>query len=701
MSNPKRSLPQFLAELKRRRVARSLLLYLASGFAILEAADILIPTLELPGWTLRAVVFVLVLGIPVTITLSWFYDLTSRGVVQTPSRELDRVRDQPAGPPVPGTPWLSVRSFVLLVSLVLVGVAGGWFLEPIVLGGERGSGRQSTTPDGRPSIAVLPLESLSSDREDAFFADAIHEEVLTNLSRLGNLKVIPRISVLEYRGQGGNIREIAEELGVSAITTGTVQRDADRVRVTVHLHNAITEEELWGETYNQTVDDVFAVQADIARNVAGALAASLSPQEEARLAASPSENTEAYLAFITGAERLTRAIHALDPRGLAGAVEPLEQAVALDSTFALAYSYLSIALEWSQRVEEDSAQSGEISRRSRAAADRALSLDPDQPEAHYAMALHGSRFPGSTTRTQEDLDHLQKALEGLPNNAAVLRELSVRLERLGRIEEAAQFSAQAVEFVPRSALFQLQAAMHAVLVREYDRAENHLLLADALASDAPQGLNPLYRTRILLEFARGGGVEGVQRIFQEELERASLTPEALRNRLEEFPELMMGGAHDEFVASLSPSASDPSLSCTCFEVKAWKERLGGRPDVAQAYWDSLSVELRGAPESETGGWERALEEARAALVLARAGEGEEARQVLGAISMPTERSPAEWDFRRLRAQAYAALEDAAAALEDLQVLLRSPTGVTMESLRARLAWEPLREQPAFRSLLQG
>ena len=585
--------------------------------------------------------------------------------------------------------------------LVLVGVVGGWFLKPLVGGGGQGTLYLPESSDGRPSLAVLPWESLSSDEENIHFADGIHEEVLSNLSRVGGLKVIPRISVLEYRGRGGDVGQIAKELGVTALATGSVQRAGDRVRVTVHLIDPVTREELWGETYNRTIDDIFAIQAEIARSVAHALAASISPQEEARLAAPPSENTEAYLLYIAGAESLTRAIQTLDPTGLEGAVESLEGAVALDSTFALAYAYLSVAFEWSHRTAEKLEEGGEFSRRAREAADRAHDLDPRLAEAHFAIAFHGAMTPGTEARTQEDIGHLQTALAILPNNAAILRELAVRFARLGRMEEAAEFSLRAADLVPRSALYQLQAGEYARLMGDFGQADRRVRLADALASGAPEGLIHVYRVRILLEFSRGGGVAGAQEVFQEEAHRVSLTPMAIRTILEEFPELLVGGAQDEFVTGLSPTASDPGLRCNCYEIKAWMHTVAGRQDLARLYWDSLSNEVRAeaSPASpDPDAWDEALRRARVAVVLARAGDTVGAMDVLEDTSFPKERSPAEWEFRLWRAQAYAAVGDAEAAAEDLEVLLRSPTGITAESLESRLPWDPIRDHPSFRSL---
>jgi tetratricopeptide (TPR) repeat protein len=322
-------------------------------------------------------------------------------------------------------------------------------------------------------------------------------------------------------------------------------------------------------------------------------------------------------------------------------------------------------------------------------------------EAHFAAAFQDSQIQGPEVRTQEDISHLLLAQERLPNNAAVLRELAVRYERLGRIQEAAESSERAVELVPRSALYRFQAGDHARLLGAFDAADDHLRMATALSTGAPEGLSPIFRSRFFLELARGGGKEGIQRLLSEEMDRGQVSSLALRNRLEEFPELLAGGEFDEFVASLSPEAPDPGLRCTCYELKAWAHEAGSRPEMAKIYWDSLSAELQDSPTPSGNDWGKTLRDVRLSLALARAGDEMRARETLEAIPIPTTRSTSEWQFLHLRAQAYASLGDAGPAVEDLEVLLRSPTGVTVGTLRGRLFWEPIRNRPEFQSLTLG
>jgi len=702
MNKPGSDIQRLIDELKRRRVPRSILVYLASAFAILEATDILVPTWDLPAWTVRAVFVLLVLGIPVTAVISWTYDFTGKGFITTPSKsQLDEGFVPGPAPPRPRSAhWLSAGSIGLIAFFVLVGVAGGWLLEPLIRGDGGGASSGSAPGDTRPSIAILPFENLTSSEEIRFFADGIHEEVLTSLSRIPDLKVIPRISVLEYRDRAEGVEAIAANLGVGNLGTGTVQQAGDQVRVRVSVIDVETGEQLWGETYERTLDDVFAIQASIARNVAGSLVTTLSPQAETRLSAGLQTDSVAYLLYVRGAESLTRGIHSLNPRDMEDAVGSLAVAVERDSTFVLARAYLSVALEWSARAVTEPERKAEFSRRASLEAAEAFRMAPDMGEALFAMAFQGSQSPGTELRTQEDIGYLRRAEEELPNGAAVLRELSVRFFRLGRMQEAAEYSRRAVELVPRSALYQFQAGEYARLLGDFGAALDHLRTAVTLVTSSfPEASSTLSRSISLVHIATGGGVAALRRVLAEERGLGLVTGAGLRARLQEFPELLEGGEFEGFVASLSPEAPDTEARCTCYELKAWNHRVSGRATEAALYWDSVAVEFQEAPESSSHEWEGPLRSVRLGLALARAGRTGEAREVLEGIALPSTRSPLEWDFRYFLAQAQAELGEAESAVEELTILLRAPTGMTEENLRTRLFWEPIRAHPAFQALL--
>jgi tetratricopeptide (TPR) repeat protein len=375
----------------------------------------------------------------------------------------------------------------------------------------------------------------------------------------------------------------------------------------------------------------------------------------------------------------------------------LEQAVQLDESFASAWAYLSVASEYGQRLSVDEAERARLQTRATEAAERALGLEPNLPEALYAMALQGSRAPDARLRVEEDIGYLERALTVKPNGPTILRELGLRYELLGQIDEAARYADQAVELEPRSALFQLRASTYSRLLRDFDAAELRVRLAASLSSDTPLARSLLVREGLSLELARGGGVVRAEEIFREAQPR--LAPTDMLGILGDFPELLASGDFENLVLSLSASASDPALRCDCFMLKAWAHEIAGRSAQARVYWDSLSA---GAVVRENSLWEVPNEDRdryREASILARAGRPEAAATLLQQDPAPG--SGDRHDTRFQRAVAYAALGDVETAVQDLRYLLSVPSEVTAASLRDRLMWRPIRDHPSFRVLTGG
>ena len=248
----------------------------------------------------------------------------------------------------------------------LVGTAG-FFLLP------RASARRIDK-----SIAVLPFENFSDDKENAYFADGIQDDILTNLSKIGDLKVISRTSVMPYRGKEKNVREIAQALGVSAILEGSVRKSGNRVRVNVQLINALNDEHIWSDVYDRDLTDVFAIQTDLAKKITEELHAKLSPTEKEQMTRKPTENGEAYLAFVQ-AHNFQREVE--DFSKLKQAEQLYERALQLDPNFALAAANYSQLESWIYHTYEPTT---ERANKSRALANRALQLQPDLPEGHLA-----------------------------------------------------------------------------------------------------------------------------------------------------------------------------------------------------------------------------------------------------------------------------------------------------------------------------
>ena len=272
----------FFDEVKRRKVYRVAATYIIAAAGAIQLASASFPAWELPNWALRLVIVLLLLGFPIALMLAWAYDITAQGVRPTPAIAAPRTHRR--------------RNVIILIGTgVAISAAAGFFLLPRV-----------SAHKIDKSIAVLPFENLSDEKENAYFADGIQNDVLTNLSKISELKVISRTSVMRYRGKASNVREIGKALGVATILEGSVRRIGNQVRVNVQLINAENDEHIWAEDYDGDLTDVFVIQTDLAQKIVRELQAKLSPAEKAQIERKPTENSEAYLAFVQAHDLFTR-----------------------------------------------------------------------------------------------------------------------------------------------------------------------------------------------------------------------------------------------------------------------------------------------------------------------------------------------------------------------------------------------------------
>ena len=325
----------FFEEVKRRKVYRVAAAYIIAAGGIIQLASATFPAWELPNWSLRLVILLLLVGFPIALILAWAFDITAQGIRATPDTAAPRTRRR--------------RNIIMLIATgVIVSAIAGFFLLP----------RISSAHKIDKSIAVLPFENLSDEKENAYFADGVQDDVLTNLSKISDLRVISRTSVMQYRGRPTNLREIGKALGVSNILEGSVRRSGNKVRVNVQLIDANTDEHVWANDYDRDVTDVFAIQSDLAHEIANALQAKLSPAEKSQMTRKPTENGEAYLAFVQ-AHDLSCAYE--DPAKLKQSEQLYQRAVDLDPNFALALARYSQLESWMVRDRDRSPERREQS----------------------------------------------------------------------------------------------------------------------------------------------------------------------------------------------------------------------------------------------------------------------------------------------------------------------------------------------------
>src|SRR3989440_777766 len=348
----------FFEELKRRKVYRVAIAYIVAGWALAQGLAQVLPVFDISNSVIRVVIALLLIGFPVALVLAWVFDMTPQGIKATPSIAFGGHRR---------------RNILMLAAAgVVISIAAGFFVLP------RAAARKIDK-----SIAVLPFENLSDEKENAYFADGIQDDILTNLSKIGDLKVISRTSVMPYRGHTSNVREIGKTLGVSSVLEGSVRREGNRVRVNVQLINANNDEHLWANNYDRDLTDVFAIQTDLAQKIAGELQAKLSPTEKAQIERKPTENSEAYLAFLQAHDLITRADKFRS--NTEKAEQLFEKATKLDPNFAGAFAGLAWVEDW---IYHDFDPTPARKEKARAAAVEALRLQPNLPEAHLAMGFY-------------------------------------------------------------------------------------------------------------------------------------------------------------------------------------------------------------------------------------------------------------------------------------------------------------------------
>src|SRR5881396_3257463 len=441
----------FFEELQRRKVYRVAAAYIIAAGFIIQIGSAVFPAWELPNWTLRLVVVLLLAGFPVALILAWAYDVTPQGIQVTAKA--------PAG-------THRRRNIITLIAAGLaVSAVAGFFLFP------RASGRNV-----EKSIAVLPFQSLSDEKENAYFADGMQDDILTNLSKISDLKVISRSSVMPYRGDAvRNAREIGKALGVATLLEGSVRRVGNRVRVNVQLINANNDEHIWAEDYDRDLTDVFAIQTDLAQKIASALQAKLSPNEKARLDRRPTQNPDAYLLFVQAHDYANRAEMFHDTSLKA---EPLfEQAIKLDPNFAAAFAGLSMAESWAYHSFDPVPSRRE---KARLNAEEALRLQPDLPEAHLALGF--SYYYGDRDY-ERALSEFETARRGLPNESQAYAAIGAIQRRQGKWAESTANLEKAAALDPKNAGILVNLAWSYIAVRNFEAADKTV---DRLIAVAPQ-----------------------------------------------------------------------------------------------------------------------------------------------------------------------------------------------------------------------
>ena len=665
----------FFKELQRRKVYRVAAAYAVVAGGVIQLASAVFPAWELPSWALRLVVVLLLAGFPIALVLAWAFDVTPAGIQAT-----EEVTPRPAGQ----TLLRRRRNVFLLGSLgIAVSLITGFFLLPHALARKIDK-----------SIAVLPFENFSDDKENAFFADGIQDDILTNLAKIGDLKVISRTSVMPYRGKENNVREIGKALGVSTILEGSVRKSGNRVRVNVQLINAVNDEHLWAEDYDRDLTDVFAIQTDLAQKIAHELQAKLSPTEKAQMTQKPTENGEAYLAFVQAHNLFASSVEDLEK--LKQSEQLYARAIELDPKFALALARYSQLESWIGHTFDSSRGRHE---QARALAEQALQLQPELPEAHLAMGF--SQYYGDNNFGAA-LKEFEIAQRGLPNEAEGYLALGAIQRRLGKWSESTASLEKAASLNPKDIWVLQNLALNYQMLRDFDAANKTI---DRGLKVNPDGLG-LWEIKCTLAIAEKGDLSVSEKTFQ------TVKSMPLNNE----GKLRIAGARanlfllerkykeglreaeslpDDLLASI-PLALSGKYYLIGFAQKALQDEAGARAAFLKAR-DLLEAQLKQSPDA-------ADLHIQLARVLAYVGEKDAA---LAEARRATELLPEIKDafsgpeITEGAAEVYCAVGDYGRAIELLDGLLNRPSKVTVPGLRLSPAWDPLRKDPRFQALIDN
>lgn len=670
----------FLAELRRRDVYKVAVAYGVAAWLLIQIATQVFPFFEIPAWTVQLIVLLLILGFPVAMIFAWAFELTPEGIKREDNRRTTRKTGRK----------------LTALAVVLAALAAGLMVFRFVHShqGIEG-GRQTALPPTieSKSIAVLPFDNLSDEKENAFFADGMQDEIITDLAKVAELKVISRTSTMQYRtATNRNLREIAQALGVAHVVEGSVQRAGGRVRVRVQLIDARNDIHIWAEAYDRDLADVFALQSKLSEQIVAQLQARLSPTEKAAIERRPTTDIAAYDLYLR-AKVLDQTLTYSSRGGenLFEGVRLLDQAIARDPEFFIAYCELAqnhdkIYLLGLDRTPARLALAEK-------AAQTAVRLRPNSGDAHLALAHHlycildydraraelaiaqqslpnepriyelAGYIDRRQNRREESAADMERALELDPQNTSILQQISLTYESLRRFQEMAAVLDRALQVTPDDPSIRVARAF----VDLEWRADPKPLQAaiDAILLEQPEAAGDIAQAWLYVALCQRDW-SAVARALQ------AMTPDGCREESIPFPH-------------------------------AWCEgmaaRARGDAATAQAAFTMAKDEIEKAARAEPENGENLC-----AIGLIDAGLGRkedairEGRRAVDLIPIETDAINGTL-VREYLSVIYAWVGEEDLALKQLEVATKIPRSISYGQLRLHPFWDPLRSDPRFEKIV--
>jgi TolB-like protein/Tfp pilus assembly protein PilF len=671
---------RFFDELRRRNVYRVAAAYAVVSWLIIQVATATFPYLEIPRWGVRLVIALLVLAFPIAMILAWAYELTPEGIRRT--------EDAPAGPAVRRSAGQKLRA--LIIGLL---VCAGAFLAY-----QRWRANETGSAIPEKSIAVLPFDNFSDDKENAFFADGIQDDILTSLAKIHELKVISRTSVMPYRGATkSNLPQIAQALGVANVLEGSVRRGEGRVVVTVQLIDARSDRHLWAKRYDRPLADSLGLQGELASEIAAELRATLSPEEKDRVATKPTENPDAYVLYLKARAYESNPDRLFEDFKLAEGL--YSEAIQHDPSFALAHARLSATLariyHWFDPTDERKEQ---IKR----SATKALELKPDLGEGHLALGLY---YYWTEANYEKALEEFRVAAAALPNDSEIGYISAAIRRRQGKTNENLELLKRSQGLDPGNANVASEIAFTYAFIHDWPQAAK---MYDKVVSLAPDSVN-FKINRAYVDFFASGNTQTLKRALAEI--SPGVDPSGLVTRARwdmamierDYPaadRAMASYPLDVFQSDGMPMPKSFFRGCTAL--------ARGDTATAQAQFGTALPAFEGAVKQAPG---TGLRHANLGLLYSYLGRKEDAiREARLAVELEPEAKDAvqaPW-MKGFLAMIYVRTGDFDSALPLLEQVLASPFPVdntnccvTYSDVRKRWQWDPIRNDPRFQKLFDA
>jgi TolB-like protein/Flp pilus assembly protein TadD len=675
----------FLAELKRRRVYQVAVAYAIVAWLLIQVATQVFPFFEIPNLAVQLVVLALVIGFPIALVLSWAFELTPEGIKR--EEEVDR-----------GTPRKTGRrltALIVIFAAVAAGVTAFRFLRS-----ERGTAEEKQASLAAEieskSIAVLPFENLSEEKANAYFAEGIQDEILTRLAKIADLKVISRTSTQHYKSAPGNLPEIARQLGVAHILEGSVQKSGDAVRVNVQLIKAANDSHLWADTFDRKLTDIFSVESEIAKDIADQLRVHLTGREKQVIAAKPTDNPEAYDAYLRGLAYTLKTQNT--PANYLGAQKYFREAARLDPKFALAWALLSYVdargyhttnLQPTAALREEARQAFET----------ALALDPGLGEAWVAKGYY---YYGCVNDFETAVRCYEQAQKFLPNSSLIRQSLAFVARDRGQWEQSESYFNEAERLDPRNVSLLTRRAQFYIALRRFPEALRKL---DQILEIVPNDIDALVEKAAIAQ-AEGDLPRAATLLAQ--VQPAAGDPTgweqvAYQGILERRPARVIALLKEVL------AQSDPGAGYLNGELRfwlGWAQDVAGDHTAAQATWREARAELEAFLKEQPENWSLLND-----LALITAGLGEKAaaftlvERAIALHPIDTDAANSPQSFEIL-ARVAARMEEPDRAIAALEKILSIPcngglaTGMPLTPALLRLdpMFDPLRNDPRFQKL---